>query len=79
MNSITVIREVKRMQTKFNPKEKVYIVGTIEDISINSVTERYRLYVKTLNSHELLTFDVKDIFFRLLKTSTLKYSRQAIL
>lgn len=67
------------MQTKFNPKEKVYIVGTIEDISINSVTERYRLYVKTLNSHELLTFDVKDIFFRLLKTSTLKYSRQAIL
>lgn len=63
MNSITVIREVKRMQTKFNPKEKVYIVGTIEDISINSVTERYRLYVKTLNSHELLTFDVKDIFF----------------
>lgn len=50
------------MQTEFNPKEKVYIVGTIADISINSVTERYRLYIKTLNSHELLTFDVKDIF-----------------
>lgn len=49
------------MQTKFDPKEKVYIVGTVEDISIDTDKECYRVYIKTLNSHELLTFDVKDI------------------
>lgn len=50
------------MQTKFNPKEKVYIVGTVEDISINADKERYRLFVKTLNLGELITVDGKDIF-----------------
>ena len=49
------------MQTKFNPKEKVYIVGTVEDISINADKERYRLFVKTSNLGELLTVDAKDI------------------
>ena len=49
------------MQTKFNPKEKVYIVGTVEDISINADKERYRLFVKTINFGELLTVDGKDI------------------
>ena len=49
------------MQTKFNPKEKVYIVGTVEDISINADKERYRLFIKTLNLGELVTVDGKDI------------------
>lgn len=49
------------MQTKFNPKEKVYIVGTVEDISINADKECYRLFVKTLNLGELITVDGKDI------------------
>ena len=49
------------MQTKFNLKEKVYIVGTVEDISINADKERYRLFIKTLNLGELITVDGKDI------------------
>ena len=49
------------MQTKFDPNEKVYITGTVEDISIYSYTERYRVSIKTANSGELLTFDAKDI------------------
>ena len=49
------------MQTKFNPKEKVYIVGTVEYISINADKEYCRLFVKTSNLGELLTVDAKDI------------------
>lgn len=49
------------MQTKFDPKEKVYITGTVESIVINDCIERYAIRIKNGGDNIKITADAKDI------------------
>lgn len=50
------------MQTKFNPKEKVYIIGTIKDIIINDSMERYTVIINNGGGDIKISADVNNIF-----------------
>ena len=49
------------MQTKFDPKEKVYITGTVTSIIINDCIERYTICIKNGGNTINITTDAKDV------------------